>query len=595
MISFVPAPSDPQGRLGYSQIGLGYKPTTSAVMGAYASSALRGPGSAIDDIEARTIADMTGQRDQLSNFQFISEAVNFATGGLLEPTPIVDEPNVPLSEEDWKKSKLFDERIPYQEGLTTHAARLKFNKQQRADEEAFVMNQATGFQTAVGYIAGFAGSIADLKQLPINIAAAAAIPFTSGASLELRAGTLFAGKGLNWVPRALAAGDIGTAGKLASSWASGVTATGAKAIAASRTAALAGVVTEGVVSTIPTVATGMANAPITGQQYSASDAARDIFFSTILSSGIHVAGSAMHAAWKKYAPVEDVTEIGRMAASQVAAGEKINVDPLIRASAAGYTPSHLNLSEPTVRKTGDTWEASFPEETKNVYRGASEAEAIAAAKQAVLADLTDPIRTQGFSAEAQQTIRLAMEAKRASDPALIENRMVEAHPRVQEAETALRSAEAAAAAKPKPKQQKALEAARANLDSVKEEIRQQVRPEIEARKPELQAAMARADAAIRRTQNSEAFKALPDYVKSQVDNSIEARAARSIDPVAASVVSEEVPDVKFDPEEPARPLAEDELAALRADPDFAEALVELEAREAIPAAVKQLLKCKAKR
>ena len=85
---------------------------------------------------------------------------------------------------------------------------------------------------------------------------------------------------------------------------------------------------------------------------------------------------------------------------------------------------------------------------------------------------------------------------------------------------------------------------------------------------------------------------MPDYAKRQLDNSVEAQAARSIDPQALALVEEGVPPVTFDPDAPPLTPEEAQFQAMRADPAFAKALEEADGLDAAPEAAIRYAKCK---
>lgn len=582
MLSFLPYTDNIRGRTGFELSGQRYKPTTGEVLGAYANATLTGPGSTVQDVAQATIARETGNEDQIGIFQRFSEGANFVTGGLYGldvPRPAESRT---LSEDEWKESPHYREGMSYTPGTTTYSAAIQANIHDREVDNAFYIKRASGIQTVAGVGAGLVSGFLDAKALAAGAVTTAASPLAVGVAVGLRSGV---------------AGTAGVSRLLA-----GASSIGKATIQATRTRRALDLAVQSTVSTVPMATTGLQNAALTGQEYGLGDAAMDFATGAGVSVGLDYVGAAIGATWRRYARPEQKAQIAEAAARQIAAGEKIDVGPLVRAGVADFTPSRITPEEPTVRKVvgdgpQDLWEAALQNQ---VFRGKTKTEVEAAAREFSLSESLESVRQAGYDARTVAQIESLLRVKESADPRVIEETIVRATPEVRAAEAKLRQAEEATATV-KPKQKKSAEAkvqaARAELQEVEARTRAAVQPEVARQREVLQRRQAEADKAIRDIQSREAAKRLPDYMKRQLDSSPEARAERSADPNMREAQRDRVSEVRYDEEAPTKPLDDAEkmelLEASKTDPQVARFSADAELMARQPEAILKYARCRA--
>lgn len=574
------------GRTAFELLGQSYRPTALEVLQAGFQAGFEGPGSAAQDVAAVDIATETGQ--EVGLFQRGSAILNSALFGILsEDTQ--EEPAQAVTEEEWKASPYFRENLKYQEGMTTRAAEIIANRYDRQQDRDFVLSQSEGvLQSGIGLVGGFAGAMADAKNVAISAAVAAATPLVVGG-VTAPAAPLAAGGA------AVTVGGLRTLAKFGTTL-TRLNSAGIQALKASRTARLSAVLGESVVSTLPQVVTGLQNVELTQEQYTVQDATLDLLASAGLSVGAHKAGEAISAAWRRYSTPDAMTEVAHVALQQIKAGERIDVQPLVASKISDFTPARLSVPEPAVRKMEDgRWEATIGTEA---FIGRTQTEAVASAREAALSDSLTAVREAGYSPEAVAQIEEVLRVKMQRMPEQVEADLLDATPAVRQAREELRVAEQALAGASKNKvkvAERLVNSARERVAAAEAAARPQVQQVLTQNRLTFERQVAEADDRIRDIQRREAARMMPDYAKRQLDNSVEGQAARSIDPKALELVEEGVPPVKFDPDAPPPTPEDARLQAMRADPMFAKALEEAEGLDAAPQAAIRYAKCKAGR
>lgn len=579
---FLPKAGNRQGRVGFELLGQSYKPSTATVLSAGFWGGLEAEGSAIQDVATSVIARETGNEDQLGFWQSFSEGMNFLLMGALTPDEVDTVESKPLTEDEWKKSEYFREDLTYLPNTTTLSAAITANTRDRKAERDFILQRASGLQSVGGFLSGMVGSMADAKALPANVAAAVAAPFTAGLSVGVRAGV---------------AGTAGVRGLI-----TGATSAGVQAIRATRTTRALAIAAESTVATLPSVITGVQNAPLIQQEYDVGDATLDLLASAGLSVGLQAAGDAVGAAWRRYGRPEQSLDVGVLAAQQVRAGERIDVAPVVRAGVADFTPSRMAPETPVVREVDvgggiKLWEAALSGE---VIRGKTRVEVEAAAREIGLSESLEVAKQSGYSPEAVAQIENLLRAKEVMQPEAIRQRLVESSPEVQAKTQILRQAEAKLEAA-KPASRKSAESkvakARGELEQARARAVEAGEPSIQRARQQLAAREQEVDAAIRAIQTREAAKRMPDFVKRQLDDTPQGQASRAADPNAIEVQRDRVEQVRYDDDAPVKPLEESEMMQLReaakTDPQIAKYLESVELMKRHPDAVLQYAKCRA--
>ena len=705
------------GRAAYEALGLTYRPTTGEVFGAAFDSALEGPGSAVQDVAARTLAKEFGFTEDTGIVQEFSNVLNLGLFGSLEENTR-EQPGKSISEEEWKADKrFFREGLQYRPGMTTLAAEILANRHDRQLERDFILQQSSGLAQGSTMVVGMlAGGIADAKNVAVTAAVAAATPLIVGGTTV--GGPVGGGGG---AVASVGVGAVAGTTRLLARVGTALTRTnsaGLQVLRQSRSARLAAVLGESTVSVIPQAATGIQNAPLTQEKYNFEDAAVDFVASAGLGAGFYAGGEALRYLWKGKANYNDMVDTGNLALRQLQSGEKVDVQPIVNAQLADFVPEFF---PPTIRRVNGAWQASYGE-AEGVMDGAikvraatpeaarAEAESLYVEKMAEVARqrgadpnlvrqaLTlrktlaefDPEAEIGRALdelpEVQAARRRTLEAERrlAEDPkraarlgpviklrerisqltsdivqnpenyAMFDDRVKNAFVELDKAKKAL----ARAGGKGKAAgRQKAVDELEARYQSILDEVIQDpqklsesvpelrglknrlteaeaeipntklrarearlvaerdmaaadLRNQLEIGRPKAQSRVAtlqrdrratleNADTLIRHLQKRAAIAKLPEFAARQLDDSVEARAARSVDPKAREVVAERVEKVDFDPDAPAKPVDDAVLQELRqlaeTDKNIKMALNEVDELEALPDTVQNYLRCRAGR
>jgi hypothetical protein len=585
------------GRTAFELLGLSYQPTTLEVLRAGAGTAFEGPGSAIQDVAAVELEEELGREGDTGIIQGASDILNSVLfGSLSEDTE--EEPGVSISQDEWKGSKFFRPDLEYKEGMTTRAAEIYYNRAVRQEDRDFILQQSSGFtQGAAMFTGGLGGALADAKNVVISTAVAAATPLIVGGITAPAAAPVAAG-----------AGVIAGLSRVGTSL-TRLNSAGLATLRASRKARLGAVLGEATISTLPQIASGLQNSELTQEDYTTADAALDFAASVGLSAGLWKAGEAVRSAWRRYATPDAMTEVAQLFAKQIEMGEKIDVQPIIKAHLAEFTPSRIDLPDAEVRQVAPgRWEAQVD---NRLFTGKSKAQVEADIAGSLVVDTLQPLRELGYGDQAIQQIQEQVNIKLNTRFDNLEEEIVARSPELGKARKALDNAELAfanATKRQKSVAKRLRDSAAARYTRTEEVVRLRAR-EAATQNADLLAKRAQeADAKIREIQRQETARLLPDFAKAQLDESLESQAARSVDPQFQEIVNTVVPDVKFDPDAPPPPpIDPDEIASIRRsledvplvdNPKNTEqvvkkALAEVEAMRDIPSAIDKLIKCRA--
>ncbi len=581
-------------RQAYQVLGQGYEATTGEVFRAGFGEGFEGAGSAIQDVASAEVSRELDRQDEIGVIQKFSELLDTVTpGSMRERTREVAGQRI--TEEDWKVSPYFREGLSYQENLTTLAAEIQARRFDRQQDRQFIFEQAEqGVVSGGAAIAGgLAGSIADAKNVAVSVAVAAATPLVVGGLST--AGPVGGGVGAATAGAAGLGVGLLRAAPRALSTITRINSLGIQTLRASRKARLAAVVGEGVVSSVPSITSGLQNADILQEQYDAGDATLDFFASVGLSVGIHKAGEALGAAWKRYSTPDAMTEVAQLALRQIENGERLDVQPIVKAHLANVAPSRIDVAQPTIRKLDDgRWEASFGDKSTDIFVGRTREETVSAGREVVVSRSLEVARQAGYRPEAVAEIEDLLRAKLSLEPESLRAEATQAAPSVIKARGELELAEQALANAPKSKvklAEKMVAGARQRLETATAKADSQAKVLIEQNRLTFERKMMELDEQIRSIQRKEAGSALPQYTQKQLDDSVEARAAKSIDPQAPEIVADIVPDAKVNLDEELA-LDLEAFNQVRDNPAFAGALQEAEMLDSAPKAVLDYVKCK---
>jgi hypothetical protein len=399
---------NPTGPLAFESIGEFYQPTVGEVMSAQYSSSLRGPGSSAADVFALELERELGTNQT----GIIQQGSDFLVGGLFRTDDTTQPSGVKISQEEWKESPFFHPAVEYQEGMTTLAAELLKRQAERNEENEFLISQAQGLvKNGLGYAAGFAGGMADAKGAAVGVAAAVATPLVVGGFTAPAAPVVGGGAGV-----LTAAARIGpTLARMNSA--------GFQVLKQSRKARFAAIGGEAAVSTVPQVITGFQNSSLTQQDYEMVDAMFDFATGAGFALAFQGATEGIAAAWKRYARQDGMVEVAQLAARQIELGEKVDVQPIIQAQLSDFTPSRIELPEPTVRQLPDgQWEAALDNQ---IFVGRTQADVTAQAREIALSESLQPLREMGYSPQALARVEEALRYKTIVEPELQRRQQIE--------------------------------------------------------------------------------------------------------------------------------------------------------------------------
>lgn len=347
--------SNQQTRTGRSNTELdrtaySYKPTLGEQFGTAFSYEQTAEGSMYEDIQVGFVAREIGAE---GTEYFLQRKV---TGDpIFESIPgaVLGEregENAPLTKEQYEQSPYFREDLPYLENLTTWAAEnraLLYDKRQVKQD---ILGRDSSFVgQAVQFTGLMAGSMADAKNIAVGGAVAA------GASAATPVVGAIAGTA-TWVGR-----GVNTARRSYNTM---------KAIRPMTTRA-GEAIAFGAAVTVPQAVTGVENAEITGSEYTLADAGIDIMAGALLDGTIEAGVSAVSAIrgryFKRNATVDEQGAIMELATAQMAAGEKVDVQPLVDAivmrDPPDYSTVNFQSEAPSVTKGQDgNYVATFSDE-----------------------------------------------------------------------------------------------------------------------------------------------------------------------------------------------------------------------------------------
>lgn len=131
----------------YGQAGLAteyYQPSTGDVLGAYTQESYKGVGTGYADYMALQVA---GQ----------------------------EQSGKALSADEYKASPYYRDSIPYYRNMTPESAKTLAEYNDEREQNAFIMNKASGMQTAAGFITGFGAGVFEPKNIATGVAASAVL------------------------------------------------------------------------------------------------------------------------------------------------------------------------------------------------------------------------------------------------------------------------------------------------------------------------------------------------------------------------------------------------------------------------------------
>lgn len=582
-----------QGLVGALKVSESFSPSLGQSISAGISEGLDAPGSAAQDLIAIKIAEETGRGSDIGVIQRFSQGLNVVLGGLLEPEDTNTGSGVPLTREAWENSSFFREGLEYLEGETELSARLRANLWDRKLERDFIYEK-TGTVGAGAFIGGsFAGAMIDAKNLAVSGAVAAAFPLAAGAvgaGLALRTA-----KSSVQAARARAGFSSGV-NSLRASW-------------AARTATVSG---EAAVSTVPSVVTGLQNSELVGQEYTASDAALDLFASVGLSVAFQNVGEAVGQAWKRYAGFREASAVGDLAFAQVSSGEKVDVGPIVAREVSEFTPvfsgespdAGIRMSQVRTKEGKTTWEARLSDPSGErlgelLASGTNKKSVAEKARGEFLSQSVKVAEDIGVSgeelAQLKRAVRLSEEVRSFNKAKEVE-KIVSKSEKVKSLKQGIKDLEDSLLGKTPEAKEKVgqlLKVERARLREFEAEVQGQALDSVNQRLSQLRAAKIEAEKSVRETQRSVAQKQLSDYAKRQLEPDLESRAARSFDPNAVVAEADRLPEEYPKPEAPIR-VDEAVLQQFAEDfPDLKEQLEEyLGVLERVPGAVKNFVKCR---
>lgn len=323
------------------------------------------PGQHLSDINVGYVARQTGSDDYFIERKLTGDPI-FEQMGLA--TAPEEGENRPLSREEYEASSLYREELPYIDGLTTWAQQSRTARfdQQRVRED-IMSRDDSWWGAATSFTGILAGSIVDAKNVATGVAvgaaASAATPIVGGL-----AGTATTvGRGVRNATKA---------------W---------SALKNTRpvTAGLLSTTAMGTATAVPQITTGLRAGEITGEQYDMTDAAVDLMagiaIDSLLKAGVAGGRAIRNRYFNRNVTDAELASITEVAHAQLAAGEPVDIEPLIDAVVMRDPPKYSTVafqSEAPVIKKGDdgNYEAVFESEsglmqgTKGVGKSPSSAE-----------------------------------------------------------------------------------------------------------------------------------------------------------------------------------------------------------------------------
>jgi len=504
------------GRTGFTQDAIAnargaedFDPSAGLVTGAGFGAGREGDGSGLANVDA-ALLNMELGRDVTFQQQVAAGIYGMFADIDQSPSPV-------LTEDAYKSSDYFREDLKYEEGMTERFAAIRSTRHDAERERQFIFEKTSGAGAGLYFGSALAGGIADVKNLLLGAgvgavfsAAKAGYVGLSAATTAMRSATVASRVALSTVP---------TLGQRA-----------------------AVVGAESIVSTVPSVVSGVQDAPVLGSQYTVGDAFLELAASTVISVGVSgAAGMAGKA--RKNIHVTDRQAAADLAVAQIASGERVNIDPIIRAAEAERVPQFSTIdprvASPQVTKNADgTFSAQYKDDggimasvvvradtpetatarLREVYEGdLSEAAAQVGISPQQLAALKQ-LRDTTLEAENFDIDQRAMELAKADKKMSAEINKLEA--RLAAAETKATKAETALEARPtSSSRQREVANAKAKVSQVRDQLTQALAPArgaAEAQRGQLARFAQDAKNSIREQQRAAAKQELDAFAREQL-------------------------------------------------------------------------------
>jgi len=290
-----------------------FQPKTSSVIGAFVDESFSGVGTLEADIAAHNIEGLE-------------------RGGAA------------LTKEEYEASPSFRPSIPYYRTLTAESAKALAEYNDEREANGFIINQASGAQTAAGFVSAFAAGIFEPKNLAAGVAVSAVATPLVGA-IGPAGGSL---RRLYQMKRAM--GNYGNKAFLGGA--------------------------EGMVAAAVLEPSNRDSAKILMQDYTMADTLMNVGLSAALGAGFNVVPSFVRDKWNRHGaktPNILAAEVD-LATSQLAAGNKVDVSPIERAAGVGLAKAPIlhraKVAErfvrgaelPAVRAVGELRSKNLPDD-----------------------------------------------------------------------------------------------------------------------------------------------------------------------------------------------------------------------------------------
>lgn len=288
---------------------------TGAVMGAGIGEGFTGATSLAANINAYLVERDTGRQQNMLSWGL--GAAVFNTGNFVETLfggGETEEDRMPLSKEEWQESEFYREGLEYKPGLTVRSARILQQTRDTEERNAYIMEQASGWQKGGFFVSAIAGSLADAKNWAVG-----------GASAGVVRGGYAAFSGVRAVSQSRAVG-LATKAVVARQAATGGF-TGYKTTKK-------GLVAEAALGAGIAGGLGFEAERVLGREYGVGDVVLDFLVGGIISVSIKSLGDAAGRMYLKHASADDINALHGVMNAQTTNGEVTNVTPLMQAQLA---------------------------------------------------------------------------------------------------------------------------------------------------------------------------------------------------------------------------------------------------------------------
>lgn len=303
------------------------------------------PGSFSEDFDAYNVRRSKGEETT-----FFQDAANFVI------SPFIDDRQEPtredpLTKERYERSEYFREQLPFEEGLTPTAAKIRARRLDNEQRRQQIFEQSGTIGRSAYIASSLSGAIGDVKNVAAGVATGGALAGVGVSRKAFKAAeaAMMSRSALTLAGAKIARQTFQTAG------------------AARKTrgglATAGGLAAEATVSSLPAVISGMQNQPDLASEYGVSDALLDIAASAMFSVGLNAVTRGTGTLYNRVAHIREKRAAAEVLQAQIAAGEKIDIDPVMEAQMASKIQEFTTVnvdSTPTIRQRSDgTFEARF--------------------------------------------------------------------------------------------------------------------------------------------------------------------------------------------------------------------------------------------